>query len=55
MRALSRSDKESRTDPSDALAINVSAPFDIFPFSIFEIFLRFSNNSFTGTLCKSNL
>jgi len=41
--ALSRRDKESRTDPSATLAINLSAASDIFPFSISTIFLRLLN------------
>ena len=53
--ALSRRDNESLTDPSDALAINLSATSDILPFSIFDIFFKFSNKIFIGTLCKSNL
>jgi hypothetical protein len=53
--ALSKRDNESLTDPSAAFAINISALSDIFPFSIFKIFLRFANKSLMDTLCKSNL
>ena len=55
IRALSKSDNESLTDPSDAFAIRVKASDDIFPFSISKIFLRLFTNSFTETLCRSNL
>ena len=36
-------DTASLTEPSDALANNFSASSDIFPFSIFEIFLNVQN------------
>ena len=54
-KALSNKDKESRTEPSEALAISFNAESDIFPFSFFEIFFKFSNKIEIGTRCKSNL
>ena len=45
----------SLTDPSDALANKSKASSDIFPFSILDIFFRWSEIICKLTLFKSNL
>ena len=53
--ALSSRDKESLTEPSDNLTINLIASSDILPFSKFLIFFKYSNSSEEFTLDKSYL
>ena len=55
IKALSNNDIESRTEPSEVLAISFIAASDIFPFSRSAIFLRCSQSCSTPTLLRSNL